>query len=213
MPTYLAFGDSNTHGSLPLGAGKLYERYPIGTRWPTVAHGMLPEGWHLAEEGLPGRTSSFADPIMGTHMNGWDGFKIALMTHAPIDLITIMLGTNDVKARLGATPEMIAAGIMGLLDFLRDPELTARAGQPKVLVIAPPALNVQDERAAEWLGSREKSLALPALYAQLAEAYGTEFLDAGQHIEVAPVEGIHFTADAHLTLGRVVGERLLEMIR
>ena len=209
MPTYLAFGDSNTHGTLP---EEGFDRHPAGVRWPTVAHGMLPEGWSLAEAGLPGRTTCFADPIMGDHMNGWLGLKIALMTHAPVDLITIMLGTNDVKARLGATPEQIAAGMMGLLDILNDPEMVARAGRTKVLVIAPPPVDVRDDRAAEWLGSKAKSRALSPLYAELAQAYGVGFLDAAAHIEVEPGEGIHFGADAHRALGRAVGETLSAML-
>lgn len=212
MPTYLAFGDSNTHGTVPRGPEDQPERYPVGVRWPTVAHAMLPEGWALAEAGLPGRTTRFPDPLMGAHMNGWDGFKIALMTHAPVDLITIMLGTNDVKSRLGATPQIIASGIMGLLDFLNDPDLVARAGRPQVLVIAPPPVDVQDDRSAEWLGATEKSRALAPLYAELSQAYGVSFLDAGAHIEVAPVEGIHFTAEAHQVLGQAVGEKLLAMV-
>ena len=209
MPTYLAFGDSNTHGTLP---EEGFDRHPVGVRWPTVAHAALPDGWALVEEGLPGRTTRFDDPIMGAHMNGWVGLKIALMTHAPVDLITIMLGTNDVKSRLGATPEAIGSGIMGLLDIINDPELIARAGQPKVLIIAPPPVDVQDERAPEWLGSNEKSRALSALYSEIAQAYRVRFLDAGAHIAVAPVEGIHFTAEAHQTLGAVVGEKLRTMI-
>ena len=212
MPTLLAFGDSNTHGSLPRGPDDAFERYPDGVRWPTVAHAALPTGWRLVEEGLPGRTTRFPDPIMGDHMDGWLGFKIALMTHAPVDLITIMLGTNDVKARLGATPEMIAAGIAGLLDLLRDPEMAARVGTPKTLLIAPPPVKVEDDRAAEWLGAAEKSRGLAPLYSQVAETYGVKFLDAATHITVAPGEGIHFTSEAHQRLGRVVGAALLEMV-
>ena len=212
MPTYLAFGDSNTHGTLPQTPDAMFDRHPLGVRWPSVAHGHLPEGWGLAEAGLPGRTTRFDDPIMGDHMNGWPGLKIALMTHAPVDLITIMLGTNDVKSRLGATPEMIAAGMMGLLDIVRDPEMVARAGRPKVLIIAPPPVDVRDDRAAEWLGSTEKSRALSPLYAELAQAYGVGFLDAARHIEVEPGEGIHFGADAHRTFGRAVGEALSVML-
>ena len=212
MPTYLAFGDSNTHGSLPRGPDDAYGRHPLGVRWPSVAHGMLPAGWVLAEEGLPGRTTRFADPIMGDHMDGWLGFKIALMTHAPVDLISIMLGTNDVKARLGATPEMIAAGMMGLLDILGEPEMVARAGRPKVLILAPPPVDVRDDRAAEWLGAHAKSLALSKLYAELAETYGVRFLDAAAHVEVEPGEGIHFGAEAHGVLGRAVGAALCAML-
>lgn len=212
MLTYLAFGDSNTHGSLVRAVDDPYGRYPVGVRWPTVAYAALPEGWTLIEAGLPGRTTRFDDPILGAHMNGWLGFKIELLTHAPVDLITIMLGTNDVKARLGATPEAIAGGIMGLLDILREPDVIERHGQPQVLVIAPPPVDVQDSRAPEWLGSRVKSLALAPLYAERAAAYGAEFLDAAAHVEVAPVEGIHLTPEAHQVLGRIVGAKLRAMV-
>lgn len=212
MPTFLAFGDSNTHGTAPQDKSGHYDRYPPGTRWPTVAHKTLPADWHLVEEGLPGRTTCFPDPLMGAHMNGWLGLKIAMMTHARVDLLTIMLGTNDVKSRLGATPEAIAAGMAGLLDILRDPEIIARADRPKVLIIAPPPVLVEDDRAPEWIWARDKGLALPALYAELAQAYGVGFFDAGAHIAVAPSEGIHFTSDAHKTLGAAVGKVLRDMI-
>ena len=95
--TILAFGDSNTHGTAPQATPGSFDRYPPEVRWPVVAHGALPDDWHLVEEGLPGRTTCFRDPLMGDHMEGWLGFKIALMTHAKVDLITIMLGTNDAK--------------------------------------------------------------------------------------------------------------------
>lgn len=212
MPTYLAFGDSNTHGTQPQTSPGDFARYPPGVRWPTVAHTALPDGWHLVEEGLPGRTTCFPDPLMGAHMEGWLGFRIALMTHAKVDLVTIMLGTNDAKSRLGATPEAIAAGIAGFFDILRDGEIRARAGAPKVLLIAPPPVQVTDERAPEWIWAREKMLRLPELYAQVSEAYGAEFLDAGAHIDVAPEEGIHLTPVAHEHLGRVVGEKLRGMV-
>ncbi|MEM9318115.1 MAG: GDSL-type esterase/lipase family protein [Pseudomonadota bacterium] len=215
MPTYLAFGDSNTHGTKPVPEEEelspSFARWPYGTRWSSIAHNALADDWMLAEEGLPGRTTRFSDPIMGAHMDGQTGLKIALMTHAPVALISIMLGTNDVKARLGAQPDDIAAGICSLIDILRDPELVARAGEPQLLLIAPPPVQVTGIRAAEWLGSAEKSRALAPLFEQIAGAYNVEFLDAGQIISVAPGEGIHFTEDSHRALGQAVGAKLAQM--
>lgn len=209
--TIVCFGDSNTHGTIP-SLDPVPVRFPPDTRWPAVMAAAMGPDWHLVEEGLPGRTTRYPDPIMGAHMDGRAGMKMALMTHAPIDAMTIMLGTNDVKTRLGATPEMIAAGLSSLLDITRDPEMIARAGEPRILVIAPPPVAVAGWRAPEWVGATAKSQALPALYAELAHAYGAAFLDAGGHVEVAPEDGIHWSAEAHRNFGRVVARTIAEMM-
>ncbi|MBF9029552.1 lipolytic enzyme, G-D-S-L [Rhodobacterales bacterium HKCCE3408] len=208
MKTWLAFGDSNTHGTAPHADPSVIERFGPDIRWPAVAAARLGPDWHLVEEGLPGRTTSIPDPLMGAHMDGRTGLKIALMTHGQIDAISIMLGTNDVKVRFGATPQTIAAGIAGLLDIVRSPEMVARSGNPKVLLIAPPPVREVGVRAPEWLGATEKSAALPAAYARIAAAYGAAFLDAGAHVAVAADEGIHWPADAHRAFGAVAADAI-----
>ncbi|MBF9032927.1 lipolytic enzyme, G-D-S-L [Rhodobacterales bacterium HKCCE2091] len=205
---YLAFGDSNTHGSMPNPDGRTFGRHPVGTRWPTVAAAALPSDRPLAEAGLPGRTTRFPDPVMGEHMDGRPGLKVALASHGPVAILSIMLGTNDLKARFGASPETIAAGLACLLDIVRDPVVEARAGRPAILVIAPPPVRPVGLRQAEWQGAEEKSRALAPRFRIVAEAYGAAFLDAGLHAEVAPEEGIHWHAEAHRSFGRAAGEVL-----
>jgi hypothetical protein len=81
----LCFGDSNTHGSPPIVTrGEAYGRFGADARWPRVAVSML-SGWEVVEEGLPGRTAQFPDPMMGAHMDGREGLKIALHSHGSID--------------------------------------------------------------------------------------------------------------------------------
>lgn len=161
-------------------------------------------GWEVVEEGLPGRTAQFPDPMMGDHMDGRTGLRIALQSHGPIDALTIMLGTNDVKTRFGATPEMVTAGLAGLLDLAMSPEAQDRHGGFAVLLICPPAVREQGPIRSEFTGGRAVSLRLPALYGALAEARGCAVLDAGGVIEVSPLDGIHFDAAAHAALGAAV---------
>ena len=214
MKTWLAFGDSNTHGTVPAIGGEIsFERHPEGIRWPTVALPALGPGWRLVEDGLPGRTTRFPDPVMGDHMDGRDGLKSALMAHARVDLISIMLGTNDLKFRFGATAETVAAGIGGLLDILRAPDRVARLGLPTVLLIAPPPVDVVGPRAVEWLHARDKALKLAPLFEEVARAYGVAFLDAGSFISVAPEEGIHWSAEAHARFGKAAGAALSDLSR
>lgn len=208
MPHLLAYGDSNTHGTPPIRVRGAYERFGPDVRWPTRAAAALGPGWTLAEEGLPGRTAQWDDPVMGAHMNGQTGLKIALQSHGPLDLMTLMLGTNDVKMRFGATPDRIMGGIAGLLDIALGLEMQARHPGLRVLLICPPPVQETGVLAGEFWGGAEKSRALAPLLAALAAARGQPFLDAGQIIATSPVDGVHFDPDAHAALAVAVAQRL-----
>ena len=210
MPTLLCFGDSNTHGTPPIVVRGLYARHDAATRWTGVAQGLLP-GWEVVEEGLPGRTAQFPDPVMGAHMDGRDGLKVALQSHGPLDAMTLMLGTNDVKARFGATPATVTAGIAGLLDIALGEEMQTRHGGFRVLVMCPPPVLEQGPLAGEFWGARAVALALPPLFAALARARGCGFLDAGGVIEVGPEDGVHYGPEAHARLGRAVAGAVLAL--
>ena len=202
MPrTLLCFGDSNTHGTPPIVTRGVYARFDVNIRWPCVAQRALGPDWTLIEEGLPGRTAQFEDVIMGAHMDGRAGLKMALCSHGPIDVLTIMLGTNDTKTRFGATPAQVTAGIAGLLDIAMSDEMQTRNGGFKVLLICPPPVLEQGPIKSEFTGGRAVSLALPPLFAALAAARGVGFFDAGGVISVSPVDGIHYEAATHLVLG------------
>ena len=204
MPVLLTFGDSNTHGSQPIPPDGSRSRLGPDARWPCVAARALGPGWRLVEEGLPGRTAQYADPVMGPHMDGRIGLRIALHSHAPIDVLTIMLGTNDVKARFCATADVVAGGIAGLLDIAQHADTLARTGAFKVLLIAPPPVEEAGVLAAEFWGGAAKSRALTPILERLAEVRGVGFLDDGQVIRVSPVDGVHYGAAEHAALGAAV---------
>jgi lysophospholipase L1-like esterase len=206
MPFLLTFGDSNTHGTPPITQRGVYARFDATIRWPQVCHRALGTGWELAEEGLPGRTAQFPDLVMGAHMNGQDGLKIALQSHGPVDVLTIMLGTNDVKTRFSATPEMVTAGIAGLVDLALSLEMQGRHGGFKVLLICPPPVVETGPIAGEFLGAAARSAGLAARYQALAHARGIGVFDAGSVIAVSAQDGIHFDPPAHQALGRAVAD-------
>jgi lysophospholipase L1-like esterase len=208
MPrTLLCFGDSNTHGTMPF--ARMDEprcRYDADTRWPCVAHRHLGSDWTLIEEGLPGRTAQFADPLLGPHMDGRTGLRIALESHGPIDALVIMLGTNDVKTMFGATPETVVAGLAALLNIAQSIEMQARHDGFSILLACPPPVEETGCLSEIFWGGRTKSLALAPLYAALAAALGVGLLNAGDRIRVSPVDGVHFEADAHATLGAEIAK-------
>ena len=206
MSVILCFGDSNTHGTPPMRTVGEYARFGADVRWPSRMARAL--GWELVEEGLPGRTAHIADPVMGAHMDGPEGLKIALQSHGPVDWLVIMLGTNDVKARFGASAEQVTGGIAALLDIAQSAEMQTRHGGFRVLLICPPPVLEQGPIADQFFGARRRSLELPPLYKALAEARGVAFLDAGQVISVSPQDGVHYEAAAHGTLADAVAAAL-----
>jgi lysophospholipase L1-like esterase len=208
MPVLLTFGDSNTHGTPPIVTLGEYRRFGRGVRWPTVAHAALGPDWDLAEEGLPGRTAQFDDPVMGAIMNGRPGLQTALQSHGPIDVLTIMLGTNDVKTRFATTPEIVVAGLSGLLDIARSAEMQARHGGFRILLICPPPVIETGPIATEFWGGAARSQALPPLVEALARSRGAGFLDAGKIISVSPIDGVHFDEAAHSALGKAVASAI-----
>jgi lysophospholipase L1-like esterase len=211
MPNLLAYGDSNTHGTPPIVTRGVYQRFDAATRWPQACLRALGPEWTLAEEGLPGRTAQYDDPVMGAHMNGRVGLRIALESHGPLDVLALMLGTNDVKTRFASTPEMVVAGLAGLLDVALSQDVQARHGGFKILLICPPPVLEVGPIKAEFFGARARSLALAPLFSALAASRGVGFFDAGSVIEVSPQDGIHFEASAHRVLGAAIAAQVLAL--
>ncbi len=209
--TLLCFGDSNTWGFDPLSG----RRYPRCVRWPGAAAAALGAGWSVVEAGLNGRTTVFEDP-MGD-LAGVRHLGPVLASAAPVDVIAIVLGTNDLKTRFGASAPEIADGA----GVVVDRALASRAGPdgrpPAVVLVAPPpiesgrALAERDpeafaERAAAWRDARSRSLEFARHYARVARQRGAVFLDAGAHLRSSDVDMIHWSPEAHLALGSAVAE-------
>ena len=99
MKTILCYGDSNTYGLKPDSS----QRYPRDVRWTGILQKKLGEDYYVIEEGLSGRTTLWDDPIE-EHKNGKTYLLPCLESHSPINLVVLMLGTNDLKTRFSLTP-------------------------------------------------------------------------------------------------------------
>ena len=201
MSTIVCFGDSNTWGYDPATAARL----PRHVRWTGVMQAALGPDHHVIEEGLPGRTTVFDDPIEPDR-RGADYLPPCLRSHAPLDLLIIALGCNDLKARFGVPPSDIARGIDRLIDIARNEEVSPTGGAPAILIVAPPPLAKLTGFADMFAGGTEKAKELAALYSQVAETRGVGFVNSGEFIRCSDLDGIHFEADQHKTLGGVMAE-------
>ena len=133
MRTILCYGDSNTWGYDP----ETGERFPEDVRWPGVLRTKLGDDYRVIEEGLSGRTTVWDDPIEGVHKNGRTYLGPCLESHKPVDLVTLMLGTNDLKTRFGSSASDIAQGAAQLSEMVSRSGCGPGGGAPVVLLISP----------------------------------------------------------------------------
>ncbi len=211
MKTILCYGDSNTWGAKPVEVLGDSHRYPYEVRWTTVLQNELGPAFQVIPEGLNARTTVFDDDINGHHKNGQPYFFPCLETHMPLDLVIIMLGTNDLKPRFAKTAWDIASGAGVLLDILANPPKPLVGGMPERLLIAPPPLGKLTALADTFEGSTEKSHALARNFKKIAEPRGCHFLDAGAHIRTSDADGVHFDEDQLAPLGMAVAAKVREI--
>ncbi len=209
--TILTFGDSNTYGTPPAKARGENRRFGPDTRWPCVMGATLGDSWEVIEAGLPGRTTCLPDPVMGAHMDGVVGLRIALESNGPIDLLTIMLGTNDLQTHHAATPAQICGGLAGLVALARSEPYQTRHKGFDILLIAPPPVLEQGTYRETLMGAAAKSKELPALVGGLADHWGIAWMNAGDHIGVSTLDGLHFEAQDHVTLGHAVAAKVASL--
>ena len=205
MRTILCYGDSNTRGFDPETGG----RFPEDVRWPGVLRMKLGEDYRVIEEGLSGRTTVWDDPIEGVHKNGRTYLRPCLESHSPVDLVTLMLGTNDLKSRFGNSASDIAQGAAQLSEMVSRSGCGPGGGAPVVLLISPPPVAALTDLAQMFEGAEGKSRQFSEHYERFAEQYGCEFFDASTVIVSSDVDGIHLDAGEHRKLGEAITARIL----
>lgn len=208
MYTILCFGDSNTWGYNP----STKERYPAGTRWTGVLQRELGADVRVIEEGQNGRTTVWDDPVEG-HKNGRAYLAPCLESHHPLELVVLMLGTNDSKPRFSVPACDIGYSIHWLLDDIQRSGAGPRGRPPAVILVSPPPVGKLSEFAELFAGSEEKSRKLAPLYRDVAEACGCDFLDAAEVVVTSDVDGVHLEPQAHEALGKAVAARVREIRR
>jgi len=197
MKRILCFGDSNTWGYNPATAA----RYESGVRWTSLLQNMLGSTFAVIEEGQNGRTTVFDDPIENDR-NGEKFLRPCLESQRPIDLVIIMLGTNDTKRRFNNTAYDIAAGMEKLLSIIENSGAGIDGAAPKILLMSPAPIEELTEFSELFLGAEEKSRQLAAYYKEHAKSHGCDFFDTASLIKTSKLDGIHLDAAEHKKLGK-----------
>ena len=213
----VCFGDSNTHGYCadPADCADGGDRFNEDERWTCLLQKALGEEYLVIEEGLSGRTTVFPDPLHES-MSGLDVIYSCLMSHEPVDLLIIMLGTNDTKERLGANAACIGIGMERLVAKAKTVEAW-RGGKPNILLICPSHIGegLLDHPfgAAMGLGCTEKSRGLAPRYRELADRLGCAFLDAEGLAEFNKLDCMHLTCRGHRQLAEALSALVPELVK
>jgi lysophospholipase L1-like esterase len=199
MKSILAFGDSLTWGAI----ASERTRHPHDVRWPNVLAAGLGGKARVIEEGMNGRTTVFPDPTATPERNGAVALPMLLMSHQPLDLLIIMLGTNDIKYANRCRAFDASMGISRLVEITRQFVYNADYKAPQILIMSPPHLcRSEDPWFFElWNHAIDESKLFARHYAAVAQEQNCHFFDAATVAKPDPRDGGHLDAANTKTIG------------
>jgi lysophospholipase L1-like esterase len=210
MKTILAYGDSLTYGASPVPNGP---RHAYEDRWPTALEKGLGGEARVIAEGLGGRTTAHDDWFANADRNGARVLPTLLESHSPLDLVIIMLGTNDLKPHLGRTAAEAGRGMGRLVQVIRGHYAGRREAEPKIILVAPPRLvdtdNLDMKGHFGGDGFEKASHNFASEYRKRADEHGVGFFDASTVANTDPRDGIHLDQ----TNTRAIGEGLVPIVK
>ena len=210
MKNILCYGDSNTWGY----DSKTDARFSFDKRWTGRLSKLLPEGYRVIEEGLCGRTTKYELPLESGR-NGWHFYPVALSSTDPIDLVVLMLGTNDRRKNLRIAPQESALALEQYIQLTRATDLWGGRVKPQILIVSPPEIDPIVLETSVAFYYDEESVAtskkLKECYKELADKYGCAFLDAAAYCRVGK-DGVHLDEDGHKGLAEAMSKLIIELL-
>jgi lysophospholipase L1-like esterase len=202
----LCYGDSNTWGYIP-GSG---ERFSPDIRWTGLLQKNLGNSYEIIEEGLNARTTILDDP-KHEGKNGAIYLKPCLQTHYPLNVVILMLGTNDLKERFNRTPQQITEGIEKLVSIIFDIDSNYNH-KPKIILMSPPIVDESVNGVKDkYSGAEEKSKQLGELYKSVAEKNNLEFIDLAKYVIPSKTDGYHLEPDVHKKIAELIVEKIRKL--
>lgn len=208
MPNILCFGDSNTNGTNPSGG-----RWGRHERWTGILQDRLGDDYYVIEEGLGGRVTVMED-FLEPNKNGRTHLPVSLRTHRPLDLVIIMLGTNDMKHRFNLMPRDIAQGVAELGRLVETYDYGEGYPVPKVMIVSPVELGEDVEHSVFGGFSNdavESSRQLHIWYEKEAKAHGWYYLNAAEYAHPSKKDRLHMEHADHVALADALEKKIREI--
>ena len=205
----LCFGDSYTWGYIP---GSNHERFSEDIRFPKVLQKLLGSDFEVIEEGLNSRTLISEDTRPGKQGRNGSSYIIpCLDSHDPLDLVIILLGTNELKDVYDNSPEKIGELFEEhFVKIILNRKSQFKDSYPKLLIISLPIINESSEYAiARYKGGAEKSKQTNKIYSEIAQKNGCGFIDISK-LSVG-IDGVHLTEESQIKLAGLLCDKVKSM--
>lgn len=207
MKNILCFGDSLTWGFNPENA----ERFPISQRWTGILQQKLGKNFHIIEEGLNGRNTIFDDPFL-IGRSGSSFLPVLLESHAPLDLVILLLGTNDIKSYIKGDARAAALGCGTLIRLIATSQASPLNLAPDILLLSPPLITApKGFMATVFEHTEAESKKFAHYYQQVAQFYHVHFLDTGRFLTASSEDGVHLDEKNHQVLAEKLEKKLKEI--
>ncbi|MGH3750511.1 MAG: GDSL-type esterase/lipase family protein, partial [Micromonosporaceae bacterium] len=212
--TVLCYGDSNTYGAPAEEVGIC--RWPVDVRWTGQLQNLLGPTYAVIEEGLRGRTTAIDYPnLERPGRNGLTYLGPCLHSHDPVDVVVVMLGTNDMKTGFRRSAAEIAQAIDSYVNVIGAEAANRDGGHPGVLLVSPPHIDDSQPEFATRRPSYDrtsaaKSRQLAKLLQGVAKERGTEFVDAAPVTHVG-ADGVHLARDSHRPLAELLADTICSL--
>src|SRR5690348_12469584 len=201
----LCYGDSLTFGTIP-GSKK---RYGVQERWPGMLQKLLGDTYEIIEEGLGGRTTNLEDPN-SVGRNGLTYFQPAMLSHVPLDMVIILLGSNDLKEKFQRSAKEIADVFVLYKQAIEFACTYRQVDMPKILLLSPPLID-EARTPKEWnyTGGEAKSKLFATEYARVAKEIQAEFLDLSTIVKPSPIDGAHLEKDSNEAIAHALYQKII----
>ena len=203
MRRILCFGDSNTYGYAPDG-----QRYEADSIWPGIMGKLLGDRFEVIADGKNGRTIAFDDPYI-EGCNGMLDIEASLEANAPLDLVVLMLGTNDLKKYFDATPAQIAQNLKTMCELIQQKT------DAKILIASPmllgdeiefsPTLSLEFGRA-----QIDYSFDFAPQFSKVAQEVGAGFIDLAVVAVSSGADCLHLMPEEHQQIGAAMKDKVME---
>ncbi|MDO6764133.1 GDSL-type esterase/lipase family protein [Agarivorans sp. 1_MG-2023] len=198
----LCFGDSNTWGYSPITG----QRLPADSRWPGLMATLLGEDYKIIEAGQPGRTTYPNSPDFGLS-SGIEALLQEASKHQP-EWLLLMLGTNDLYPAFHLSAEQISDNLERMIVELGEHCVNQGIISPKVLLLAPPAIDETGRFGQHFRGSQVKSQQLVGLLEAKANKLSCAFFDVNSIIKLNQQDGVHLSPEQHKQLAEALALKL-----
>jgi len=197
MKRVLCYGDSNTYGGYDFGG---VESKRFVNRWTIELQRLLGDGYLVIEEGNNGRAIA-----SGTQEDrAVDSFVPIAISHEPLDIVVVMLGTNELWKGFNHTMAEIAA-------MLEEQVIkTLKELAKNIIIISPP--RIESENLSKFFknlfakDAGEKSKQFSVSYKEVAKRNGCCLVDA---FDVSLwQDGLHLDEQGHKQLAIRVYETI-----